>query len=209
MKIPFTLNSEDIILDAEPDTKLLQLLRDNGIFSVKDGCKKGSCGSCTVLMDGKPVPSCIIPSAAVRILAALGRVQLKRANMFFEKRKKLVMLYNELFKDCDFIKLPPDGDGNSWHIYLMRIVPEKLNITRNELSNMLQAKGIGISMHFIPHFHMTYMKKRYNITPEMFPNAQKQYETTLTIPLWPDMPEEMVEYTANTIKSICKEHYVG
>ena len=66
MKIPFILNSENIILDAEPDTKLLQLLRDNGIFSVKNGCKEGSCGACTVLMDGKPVPSCIIPSAAVR-----------------------------------------------------------------------------------------------------------------------------------------------
>ena len=47
-----------------------------------------------------------------------------------------------------------------------------------------------------------------DITPEMFPNAQRQYETTLTIPLWPDMPEDMVEYTANTIISICKEHYV-
>ena len=45
MKIPFRLNGEDIILDAEPDTKLLQLLRDNGFFSVKDGCKKGRCGS--------------------------------------------------------------------------------------------------------------------------------------------------------------------
>lgn len=66
MKVPFILNDEDIILDAEPDTKLLQMLRNNGIFSVKDGCKKGRCGSCTVLMDGKPVPSCIIPSAAVR-----------------------------------------------------------------------------------------------------------------------------------------------
>ncbi|MCR4938779.1 MAG: 2Fe-2S iron-sulfur cluster binding domain-containing protein [Treponemataceae bacterium] len=66
MKIPFTLNGEEIILDAEPDTKLLQLLRDNGFFSVKDGCRQGSCGACTVLLDGKPVPSCIIPSAAVR-----------------------------------------------------------------------------------------------------------------------------------------------
>lgn len=66
MKVPFRLNDEDIILDAEPDTKLLNLLRNNGFFSVKDGCKQGRCGSCTVLMDSKPVPSCIIPSAAVR-----------------------------------------------------------------------------------------------------------------------------------------------
>lgn len=66
MKVPFTLNDEDIILDAEPETKLLVLLRENGIISVKEGCRKGRCGACTVLIDGRPVPSCIIPAAAVR-----------------------------------------------------------------------------------------------------------------------------------------------
>ncbi|MCR4938777.1 MAG: DegT/DnrJ/EryC1/StrS family aminotransferase [Treponemataceae bacterium] len=142
------------------------------------------------------------------ILAALGRVQLKKANLFLEKRKKLFKKYNELFKDCDFLELPPDDEGNSYHLYLIRIVPEKLRISRNELSNMLQAKGIGISMHFIPHFHMTYMKNLYGLKPEMFPHAQKQYERTLTLPLWPDMPEDMVEYTAETIILICKENYV-
>lgn len=66
MKIPFTLNGEDVVLDAEPDEKLINILRDSRNFSVKCGCNTGSCGSCTVLLDDKPVPSCLVSAAAVR-----------------------------------------------------------------------------------------------------------------------------------------------
>lgn len=66
MKIPFVLDGEDVVLDAEPDEKLINILRDSRNFSVKCGCNTGSCGSCTVLIDGKPVPSCLVTAAAVR-----------------------------------------------------------------------------------------------------------------------------------------------
>lgn len=66
MKIPFILDGEDIVIDSEPDEKLINILRDSGNFSVKCGCNSGSCGSCTVLLDDKPVPSCLITAAAVR-----------------------------------------------------------------------------------------------------------------------------------------------
>lgn len=66
MKIPVMLNSEKVILDAKPTETLLEVLRNNGLLSVKEGCTKGKCGSCTVLLDDKPVPSCIIPVGIVR-----------------------------------------------------------------------------------------------------------------------------------------------
>jgi len=66
MKIPVMLNSEKVILDARPTESLLEVLRSNGLLSVKEGCTKGKCGSCTVLLDDKPVPSCIIPVGIVR-----------------------------------------------------------------------------------------------------------------------------------------------
>lgn len=66
MKIPVMLNSEKVILDAKPTESLLEVLRNNGLLSVKEGCTKGKCGSCTVLLDEKPVPSCIIPVGIVR-----------------------------------------------------------------------------------------------------------------------------------------------
>jgi len=43
-----------------PNTTLLQALRDLGYTDVKNGCEKGDCGACTVLLDGKPVNSCLV-----------------------------------------------------------------------------------------------------------------------------------------------------
>ncbi len=55
-----TLNGEPVSVDVRPGMSLLELLREGlGVTSVKDGCApEGSCGACTVLMDGKAVVSC-------------------------------------------------------------------------------------------------------------------------------------------------------
>lgn len=66
MKIPVILNGERQILDAEPSDSLKDVLRKEGYVSVKTGCGEGKCGSCTVLLDDKPVSSCIIPAGIVR-----------------------------------------------------------------------------------------------------------------------------------------------
>lgn len=66
MKIPMVLNGEHKILEAEPSEMLMEVLRRENLFSVKCGCSAGVCGSCTVLLDSRAVPSCIIPVAAVR-----------------------------------------------------------------------------------------------------------------------------------------------
>ncbi len=66
MQIPLTLNDETEILDANPDESLLDVLRSKKLYKVKCGCMEGHCGNCMVLIDGKPVPSCIIPVATIR-----------------------------------------------------------------------------------------------------------------------------------------------
>ncbi len=66
MKIPMTINDEKTIIDASPDEKLIDVLRTRHLMSVKKGCEKGKCGSCTVLLGETPVPSCLIPVGTVR-----------------------------------------------------------------------------------------------------------------------------------------------
>jgi len=57
-----TVNNKTINLDVEPDTPLLWVLRDNlNMTGTKYACGKGLCGACTVLIDNKPVRSCITP----------------------------------------------------------------------------------------------------------------------------------------------------
>ncbi|HYY87681.1 MAG TPA: (2Fe-2S)-binding protein [Chloroflexota bacterium] len=48
---------------CEDDARLLDLLRDLGLSSVREGCGVGACGACTVLLDGKPVSSCLVYAA--------------------------------------------------------------------------------------------------------------------------------------------------
>ena len=66
MQIPVMLNDEADLFDASPNESLLQALREKKLYKVKCGCMEGHCGNCMVLIDGKPVPSCIVPVAAVR-----------------------------------------------------------------------------------------------------------------------------------------------
>ncbi|MBQ9494222.1 MAG: DegT/DnrJ/EryC1/StrS aminotransferase family protein [Treponema sp.] len=142
------------------------------------------------------------------VLAALGIEQLKKADAFFQKRKRIAYIYNEAFSSCDFITLPPDEVGNAWHLYLMRIVPEKLTISRDSFAKKLQERGIGISVHFIPLFHFTYWKKYVpDFTSQNFPNAEKQYVATISLPLWPDMSDSMVQNVINAVKEIGAQHH--
>ena len=144
------------------------------------------------------------------VLAALGCCQVDRAQLFYEQRKRIVEKYNKAFSALDFIKLPPDGEGNSWHLYLMRIIPEKLKIGRDEFAKKMQEAGLGISVHFIPIFHFTYWRELYpDFTAQNYPNAEHQYNTTISIPLFPDMTDEQAQLVIDTVIKIGNDNRSG
>ena len=61
MMLRFKLNGKWIECEAEHNETLLDLLREKlGVKSVKRGCNVGECGACTVLLDGRPVNSCLL-----------------------------------------------------------------------------------------------------------------------------------------------------
>ena len=63
----FTLNGKKRQVQAPPMKRLLDVLREEcGLTGTKEGCGEGECGACTVLVDGMPVNSCLIPFAQVR-----------------------------------------------------------------------------------------------------------------------------------------------
>lgn len=142
------------------------------------------------------------------VLAAIGCCQVQRANLFFDQRKKIVEKYNQAFANLDFIQLPPDDEGNAWHLYLMRIRPEKLKIGRDEFAKKMQAAGLGISVHFIPIFHFSYWKELYpDFTAENYPVAEDHYSRTISIPLYPDMKEQDAQLVIDTVRQIGMENH--
>ena len=60
--VSFTLNGREIEVMVKPLTTLQKLLREQlGLTATKAGCKQGGCGSCTVLVNGEPMMSCLLP----------------------------------------------------------------------------------------------------------------------------------------------------
>ena len=65
--ITLTLNGESVSVEADPAERLLDVLRYRlGLTGTKEGCGEGECGACTVLLDGLPVDSCLVPAWQAR-----------------------------------------------------------------------------------------------------------------------------------------------
>ena len=91
---------------------------------------------------------------------------------------------------------------------MIRLNLDKITISREEFAKKLQAEGLGISVHFIPIFNFTYWKELYPwFTKENYPNAENQYSRTISIPLYPDMTQEEVDYVIETIKKVGLENH--
>jgi carbon-monoxide dehydrogenase small subunit len=66
IKIVFRLNGKKVEAEVTPETVLVDLLREGlGLKGTKVGCREGECGCCTVLLEGNPVNSCLLPALKV------------------------------------------------------------------------------------------------------------------------------------------------
>ncbi len=141
------------------------------------------------------------------LASAIGRAQLKKADHFLEKRKAIARIYTEHFQDRSYLTVPPDAEGHAWHLYLLRIVPPKLRITRDEYIEKLREQGIGTSVHFIPlHLH-PYWKRTYGFKPEDFPESIRKYQEVISLPIYPSLTESQIERIIRAVLQIGDAHY--
>ena len=97
MNLSFWLNGVYRHEEVEPDTMLLDFLREKGCYSVKCGCETSNCGLCTVLMDGKPVLSC-----SILALRAEGKKIVTMEGMQKEAEEFGAFLADEGAEQCGF-----------------------------------------------------------------------------------------------------------
>ena len=135
--------------------------------------------------------------------AALIISQLDKLALFSKRRKEIVARYNEAFSklDCLFVqKEIPDSDTTR-HLYILRMVPEKLKINRKQFFEALAAENINCNVHYIPTYYFPYYEK-LGYRRGLCPNAEKLYEEILSLPLYYAMSDEDVESVIEAVTKI-------
>ncbi len=139
------------------------------------------------------------------IMAGIGLAQLKRYPEMLRRRRQLIERYNVALEPYDVEVLPHYGNDHcsSGHLYLVRINGAGVE-QRNEVITKMAERGIATNVHYKPLPMMTaYRSMGYDIKD--FPNAFRQYENEITLPLHTRLTDDEVEYILSNFIDIIKD----
>lgn len=140
---------------------------------------------------------------------ALGLSQLKKLDDFIKRRKDIAKRYDEEFSKIEGIITPHQlyDVNSSWHLYVIQLELEKLSCARKKIFDELHKKNIGVQVHYMPvYYHPYYQQIGYK--KGICPNAEWLYERIISLPIYPKMTDEDVEYVVGTVKNIVKKYLI-
>lgn len=138
------------------------------------------------------------------ILAAIGLVQMKRYPGLLERRKQIIMCYDEAFEkqNVSILKHFTGDYSSSGHLYLVRLngLSEE---ERNRFITAMAEAGVSTNVHYKPlPMHTAYKKLGFDIKD--FPNAYDMYHNEVTLPLHTCLTDEQVEYVIEVFNKSLK-----
>ena len=141
--------------------------------------------------------------------AALIISQLDKLPMFSARRKEIVKRYDEAFRKMPelFVQREISESDTTRHLYILRIVPEKLKINRRQFFDALAAENVHCNVHYIPTYYFPYYEK-LGYRRGLCPHAEKLYEEILSLPLYYAMSDEDVESVIEAVKKIVNYYRV-
>jgi dTDP-4-amino-4,6-dideoxygalactose transaminase len=142
------------------------------------------------------------------IQAALGRVQLKRLDGFIKTRKQYARIFDRELAKIPEITIPihSENSGTAYNLYTIRIDTANLTVSRDEIVELLKQEQIGVSVYYIPLYEFSYFQKNLKLKKKDFPNAEKVYQSMMSLPLYPKMNLKDVNRVINTLSDIIKKH---
>jgi len=129
------------------------------------------------------------------IVCALGIQQLKKLDANLARRREIAALYTAAFRDVSGVIPPvvrPEANP-AWHLYPIRLDPEKLSADRAQIFRALRAENIGVNVHYIPvHLH-PYYRERFGYKGGEFPVAEGAYSRLISLPMFHGMSDQDVK----------------
>jgi len=142
------------------------------------------------------------------IAAAIGIHQLDRAEEMRLMRQEIASRYRAAFADLEEIELPREHVDRvqSWHLFAIRLRLDRLSIGRDAFIDALKEAGVGCSVHWRPlHLH-PYYRETFGWRPADLPVATNVWERLISLPIFPGMRDEQIDYVANSVRKICNLH---
>lgn len=140
------------------------------------------------------------------IMAAIGLAQLSRYERILERRREIIGRYDAAFKKLGVQVLPhyTDDHQSSGHLYITRVPGIGLEQRQEIIVKMAEA-GIATNVHYKPLPMMT-AYKNLGFDIKDYPNAYKQFENEITLPLHTKLTDEEVEYVIEKYCEIVEEY---
>ncbi len=138
------------------------------------------------------------------ILAAIGTIQMTKAESMLKKRTTIAKTYSNQLSNIPSITLPESNVSNrhSWHLYVIRINTDQLNIDRDQFIKNLKEYNIGTSVHFIPLHRHPFYKSTFGYSSKEFPNSESIYNNSISLPIYPKMTKADVNHVIQAVKQI-------
>lgn len=135
--------------------------------------------------------------------AALIISQLDKLSLFSRRRKEIVKRYDEVFSGMPalFVQREIPESDTTRHLYILRLMPEKLRIDRKGFFAALAAENVCCNVHYIPTYYFPYYEK-LGYKRGLCPNAEKLYEEIISLPLYYAMSDEDVESVIEAVQKI-------
>jgi dTDP-4-amino-4,6-dideoxygalactose transaminase/LmbE family N-acetylglucosaminyl deacetylase len=142
------------------------------------------------------------------IAAGLGLAQLHKADRMWARRRMIAHQYNRAFAELPELQTPADRPDcqHAWHLYMLRLNLEQLEIDRRQFILALKELGIGTSVHFIPLHMQPYYRQKYAYRPEDYPVAYQEYLREVSLPIYSGMTDADVARVIGAVKELVSEH---
>ncbi len=142
------------------------------------------------------------------IQAAMGLHQLRKLPSFQARRREIVRRYDAAFAKSAQLQLPVERAGifSAWHLYVIRLDLDTIDIDRDRFIEELRKLNIGTSVHFIPlHLH-SHFRNRYGYTEDNFPVATSNFSRIITLPLHPGLTDDDADYVIAAVRHLLARH---
>ena len=142
--------------------------------------------------------------------SAIGLVQLRKCDKMQQARKSIAQRYTEAFTLVDELVVPPvcTDRSTSWHLYVLRLQPRSMRLDRDSFVRLLNERGVGCSVHFIPLHLQPYYQHAYGYRAGDFPSAEQQYSSCFSLPIFPGMTDEEIQHVIQAVRETTQKSRV-